>query len=143
MPLMTLAEASRETGKSKSTLWRAIKAGRLSATRGDNGEFQIDPAELARAFPPEELSRNAAGKQSERAGDTAGNGATVVLEERIAAKEALIAGKDAVIAELRDRLADVTRQRDKWIEQAEAVRLLAAPPARPRGLIDRLLGRRG
>jgi hypothetical protein len=35
---------------SKSSIWRAIKAGRLSASRIDDGGFAIDPAELFRAF---------------------------------------------------------------------------------------------
>lgn len=48
---LTLREAAGLTGKSKSTLTRAIKAGRLSASRSTGGRYAIDPAELARAFP--------------------------------------------------------------------------------------------
>lgn len=48
---LTLRQAAGLTGKSKSTLTRAIKAGRLSATRNAAGVYTIDPAELARVFP--------------------------------------------------------------------------------------------
>src|SRR5215469_16749139 len=47
----TLGEAARASGKSKSTIAKAIKTGRLSALRGDEGSYQIDPAELHRVYP--------------------------------------------------------------------------------------------
>ena len=51
MASFTLGTASQATGTAKSTILRAIKAGRLSATRDDTGQWCIDPAELARVFP--------------------------------------------------------------------------------------------
>ncbi len=49
--ILTLRQAAELTGKSKSTLTRAIKSGRLSASRNAEGMYAIDPAELARAYP--------------------------------------------------------------------------------------------
>lgn len=49
--MLTLRQAAELTGKSKSTLSRAIKRGQLSASRDGNGVYAIDPAELARAYP--------------------------------------------------------------------------------------------
>lgn len=49
--ILTLRQAAELTGKSKSTLTRAIKSGRLSASRDGEGIYAIDPAELARAYP--------------------------------------------------------------------------------------------
>jgi excisionase family DNA binding protein len=51
MALVTLGEASRLVGVGKTTLSRAIKAGRLSASRTDTGSYEIDPAELHRVYP--------------------------------------------------------------------------------------------
>ena len=51
--MLTLAEAAQRVGKSKPTLQRAIKAGRLSAGRDQTGAYRIDPAELARVYPAE------------------------------------------------------------------------------------------
>ena len=48
----TLGEATKATGISKTSLHRAIKSGRISATKNDIGAWQIDPAELHRVFPP-------------------------------------------------------------------------------------------
>lgn len=44
----TLGEAAKAVGFSKPTLSRAIKNGKLSAKRLDDGSYQIDPAELER-----------------------------------------------------------------------------------------------
>jgi hypothetical protein len=48
--MMSLSEAAKSIAHNKCTVWRAIKAGRLSATKTEAGKFQIDPAELNRAF---------------------------------------------------------------------------------------------
>jgi excisionase family DNA binding protein len=48
--MLTLGQAARLTGTSKTTLTRAIKAGRLSATRREDGGYEIDPAELSRVY---------------------------------------------------------------------------------------------
>src|SRR6185436_1258733 len=47
----TLTEAATATGLSRSTIFRAIKSGRISAARIE-GNFTIEPAELHRVFPP-------------------------------------------------------------------------------------------
>lgn len=44
----TLGEASKECGFSKSTLSRAIKKGKITAERQEDGSFQIDAGELQR-----------------------------------------------------------------------------------------------
>jgi hypothetical protein len=49
MAMLTLVEAARKTGL--ITLARAIKSGRLSVNRKEDGSYEIDPAELARLYP--------------------------------------------------------------------------------------------
>jgi len=49
--MLTLTQAAKATGKSKSTILRAIKTGRISASKGEVGVFLIDAAELHRVFP--------------------------------------------------------------------------------------------
>jgi excisionase family DNA binding protein len=48
--MLTLTQAAKATGKSKSTLLRAIKTGRISAHKDESGMFMIDAAELHRVF---------------------------------------------------------------------------------------------
>lgn len=50
MKRLTIGEAAKLTGKSKSTISRAIKSGRISASTDKSG-FQIDVSELTRVFP--------------------------------------------------------------------------------------------
>lgn len=48
---LSLSQAAKATGRSKSTIGRAIQSGRLSATRNEDSSFSIEPSELFRAFP--------------------------------------------------------------------------------------------
>ena len=50
MVSLSLGEAAERAGTSKVDIWRAIREGRLSAQRTDDGGFAIDPAELFRVF---------------------------------------------------------------------------------------------
>ena len=47
----TLSSAARAVGTAKSTIYRAVKAGRLSAHRLQSGTYAIYPGDLRRAFP--------------------------------------------------------------------------------------------
>ena len=51
--MLSLSEAARVSGQSKSTIWRAVNSGRLSVTRTYTGDYEIDPAELHRVFSSE------------------------------------------------------------------------------------------
>jgi len=60
MPMLTLGQAAKETGLSKTAIARAIKSGRLSGSKSETGEYQIDPAELFRVYPVTgDIDRNA------------------------------------------------------------------------------------
>jgi hypothetical protein len=50
--VFNLVSAAAATGVNRSAILRAIKAGRLSAQRDDNGAWEIQPCELFRVFPP-------------------------------------------------------------------------------------------
>jgi predicted site-specific integrase-resolvase len=50
--MLSLTKAAEEVGISRSALFKAIKNGRLSATKNGKGEFIIDPAELFRVYQP-------------------------------------------------------------------------------------------
>jgi Helix-turn-helix domain len=54
MPEMTLTEAAAWAGKSRTTIFKAIRRGRISATKNRDGEWLIDPSELARVYEPAE-----------------------------------------------------------------------------------------
>jgi predicted site-specific integrase-resolvase len=47
----TLSSAARAVGVARSTVWRAVRAGRLSAHKLTNGTYEIYAGELLRVFP--------------------------------------------------------------------------------------------
>lgn len=110
----SLAEAAKAIGVSKPTLFRAIKSGRLSATRRDDGAYIIDPAELHRAFPP------AVSDERVTTHDLEQNETAVLRVE--------IEGLRQQVALLTNERNDLRADRDEWRAQAQqALRLLPAP----------------
>lgn len=105
MPELSLSQAAKLTGKSKSTINRAIKTGKLSATRNDDGSYSIDPAELSRAFDVEPL-------EGAKRRDADPDGTRLL--ERITALEAMLNRE-------REISADLKEDRDRWRQQATAL----------------------
>ena len=50
--MYTIATAAAAVGRNKTAILRAINAGKISITKDENGEWQIDPAELHCIYPP-------------------------------------------------------------------------------------------
>jgi len=50
--MYTIATAAAAVGRNKTAILRVIKAGKISVAKDENGEWQIDPAELHRIYPP-------------------------------------------------------------------------------------------
>jgi deoxyhypusine synthase len=117
--MLSLSGAAAAAGIAKSTIWRAIKSGRVSAIKSETGSYQIDPAELFRVFPA--ANKNAQMKQD----------ATAVERIASAALEAQIGALKEVGSLLREQLEDVRKDRDAWRAQAEANQRLLVD-ARPR-----------
>jgi hypothetical protein len=111
MALIGLTEAAKLTGKDKTTIHRAMKSGRLSFIVGDDGDRQIDPAELERVFPikPQDGELEVALRNRKKAGNNHVQIAQLTAQLEIertktAALEERLADKDSVIHDLRQRL---------------------------------------
>lgn len=109
--MISIAEAANRTKVSKSTLLRAIKNGKLSAVKNDNGGFEIDPSELHRVYPK---SHDAAPTQQMAQHD---------------------ASTDALVRQMQIMIDQLKEDRDAWRDQAQ--RLALAGPAKP-SLFSRL-----
>lgn len=117
----TLGEAAKATGMTKPTISKAIKTGRVSAKRKENGGYDIDPAELHRVYPP------VSGKQeSEPVSElTPVNPGLLIenkeLKAKLDASEQRI--KDAVeqVADLRRRLDQSEEERRRTQHQLTAL----------------------
>ncbi len=106
----TLGEAAKATGKSKPTIHRAIKSGKISATKKADGSYAIDPAELHRVYPvlPRDNGEAAELKQSVTPANTE------VLRVKFEALQQQLAREQ----ELNQ---DLQRDRDHWRQQATAL----------------------
>lgn len=115
-------QAAKVAGRSKTTIHRAIRSGKLSASRTDDGGWSIDPAELSRAYPG------------------TGNG-SVPMERSVTAE-----WPDVELVQLRgerDRFRALAEEREETIrdlrarldtegeERRRLIALLTAPERRP------------
>jgi len=140
---LSLREAAEQTGASKSTIFRAIRAGRLSADRDDNGNFAIDPAELFRVYPPKSEEKNGPvaleRPQKRPEGQDAIASDPVELRVRNAELEGEIKTLRLLLETAQKREDDLKAERDRWATQAERL-ALAPPPAMPEPLQPRSRG---
>jgi hypothetical protein len=98
MPEIGLRAAARLCGRNQSTIHRALKSGRLSYTVNEAGERRIEVSELERVF---ELRAPLGNGASEATLAHAGQSNAVHAGE-IAARERLLAEREATIADLRE-----------------------------------------
>lgn len=124
----TLGEAAKATGKSKATISKAIKSGRISAKKSETGVFAIDPSELHRVYP---LTVEGERKETILTPqvDSKDDGLIRELQARLEATQERMADKETVISDLRE-------DRDRWRQQATAL----LEDKRSRGFWKKLFG---
>lgn len=128
----TLGEAAKAVGKSKTTLHRAIKSGRISANKADDGSYSIDPSELHRVFP---LVSPVTGAEAFLRNDTEHQSNTIeTLRIQLALQEKERQRERDL---LQETIADLREDRDRWRQQAS----LLLEDKRSKGFIKRLFGR--
>src|SRR5690348_18270004 len=106
----SLAAAGAATGLSKTTIFRAIKSGKISGSKDVNGQWQVEPAELHRVYPPfAEAAESTDAPQRDAP-------AAAELELKLAVMEARV-------IYLNDALDEMRGQRNAWQTQAERLAL--------------------
>ena len=115
----TLGSAAKATGKSKTTIQRAISKGLISASKEKNGSYSIDPSELHRVFPM--VSGDTVSKPSQL--DTSRPSEDTPLQMKVEALEAMLERE-------REALVEMRSDRDAWRQQATS--LLGAPEKKRR-----------
>lgn len=124
MTKLSANRAAKEAGVAKKTLLEAISSGRLTASKNDKGHWEIEPAELFRAYPktgfldPEKPQPTPLENHQE----TSENGALEVevkmLREQI---DTMISERDRERGQLADQIEDLRARLDG--AEAERVRL--------------------
>ena len=122
----TLGQAAIAVGKSKATISKAIKSGKITAAKQDNGSYKIEPSELHRVYPAT-AQLTVEGKRLETSSETVVNGSEII-ELRVKLNAA------------QERIEDLKEDRDQWRQQAN--RLLASPTTtKNTGFFARLFGK--
>lgn len=126
----TLGQAAKACGKSKSTLSKAVKAGKISVSKKDDGSFHIEPVELFRVFPAVSQTGEGEREQVKSTPQETGRNTT----------------KDMELIELRiklevaqERIRDLEQDKEDWKQQA--TRLLTHQPSNSGTLFRRLFGK--
>lgn len=127
--MYTLGSAAKAVGKSKATISKALKSGRISGFKDDDGVFHIDPAELHRVYPPVSRSEHEETPKS-LPEDTHAGIFVRELEMRLEAAQQRLTDRDSVIDDLRE-------DRDRWRQQATSL----LEDKRSKGFLRKLLGR--
>jgi type II secretory pathway component PulM len=123
--MFTPSQAATAVNVSKATIHRAIKSGKLSASRQEDGTFSIDPSELHRVFETPHIVPMKRDETAPERNDTA-----VIQAE--------LTGIRALQALLERQIEDLKTDRDAWRTQAEAAQRLLTDARPKQGLLARI-----
>ena len=137
----TLGQAALAVGKSKGALSKAIKTGRISATKQDNGSYSIEPSELYRVYKPAASPTEVNSEPTPQNERLETHRLTAEKLNDIQLLQAKLDLANERIDELKnnrdERIEELKNDRDAWKQQANS--LLAAPDKR--GLLQRIFGK--
>jgi hypothetical protein len=137
----TLGQAAKATGKSKSTVLKAIKSGRISGKKNDIGDWEIEPAELYRVYDP--VSESGLPEQQNTRQDTQENTRELIeLRVKLEASEQRLQDANEQVLDLRQRLTQSEEERRRTQAQLTALltdqRQKEEPSSPPRSFWSRL-----
>ena len=129
----TLGEAAIACGKSKSTISKAIKSGKISAEKNDHGTFEIEASELHRVYPPtpSPIEQNTIETVEYEQNETLKNTSNIEV------LQAKLDMANERIEELKQDKDKLEIDKEQWRQQA--TNLLAAPDRR--GLLQRIFSK--
>ena len=114
----TAGTAAKATGKTKSTITKAIASGKLSAIKNDNGAWEIDASELYRVYPPTPLETVEI-EQNDTIKEMGGNSKEIEALERL-------------LKAAEEQIYDLKADRDEWRKQANQLLLTNTSTPRKR-----------
>lgn len=126
--LFSLGEAAKEVGKSKTTISRAIKSGKISAEGNGDAGYQIQPCELFRVFKRVTPTQPLHSGEVDVPLPQMTRGETLMLQAQLEAKtrecEFLEEHFNETRRLLERQLEDTRSERDKWQQQTQSTQLL-------------------
>lgn len=139
---LSAKEAADQVGMSRQGIMKAIHQGKLSAQKDLNGQWQIEPVELFRVYPPASSTQPSATSSTE---DTPQPATELPVAPDAVAREnellwKMLADKDDVISDLRARLDAEAEERRKLTLILTDSRHAPQPAPKPRPWWARLFG---
>lgn len=132
--MLSAKEAAAAVGMTKAGIIRAIHTGKLSATKNENGQFEIDPAELFRVYDPVSTTDNS----TPEIDDKASVEVVETFRQQVAMLERMLRDRDETIVDLRQRL---DQSQEQVTQLTAIVANLTPSPVQKRGnWWQRLLG---
>lgn len=136
---LTVSDAAAHVGVTRQTIFKQIKAGKLSATTNRQGHKQINIVELMRVYgelqSPEQVAQNRLNRQQQAPGATATPLLQLELERaklQLEKKEFELEQMRARVEEMRERERATTEERMRLFGIIERQSLLLAAPKPPR-----------
>lgn len=114
----TLGTAAKATGKSKTTIMRAIRKGKISAEKNVHGQWSIEPAELHRVYP-EVTQGNGAHAEHETIGNMELQHKINLLERDLQAAGEKTRQQEELIGDLKDQRDRLRESEAAWRAQAQ------------------------
>lgn len=127
MAKVSISEAARLTGKSRTTLHRLIKTGELSTCAGVRNSKMIDISELIRVFgdisaPVTEQYREQASEQRVTVPDTANEQMINSLKQEVEHLRTLVSAQESHIDSLKQSLQLLEHKKDMQQPQLSPVK---------------------
>lgn len=135
MTLLSATQAAKAVGKSVPTITRAIKNGKLSATKLDGGGYEIAPSELFRVWD----AVTSKGNETPPVLELETPMKDSVLQVKLEVMDERLSDAQATIKDLRDRLDAESAERRSLTAQITDQRQ-NPPGTRKRGFWSRLMG---
>jgi hypothetical protein len=108
---LSAKDAAVRVGLTKPGLLKAIKQGKVSATKDHNGHWRIEPVELFRVYPPVSSSTHQPVGDSFQQHAPEFTEHIVSLQREVALLRERLSDKDDVISDLRQRLNAESEER--------------------------------
>lgn len=132
---LTVSDAAEHVGVTRQTIFKAIKAGKLSATQNRQGHMQVNVVELLRVYgelqSPEQVAQNRLNRQQQAPVATATPLLQLELERaklQLEKKEFELEQMRARVEEMRERERATTEERLRLFGIIERQSLLLAAP---------------
>src|SRR5215470_9637820 len=120
MAKLGLKKAAEETGKSPSTIHRAMDSGRLSYELNEHGERVVDTAELFRVFSPKSSEDTPEELRSEQQGSIARHDMQLVkMEVELRAEREKNAMLEKLLEDMREERQAERREKERLLSLLE------------------------